>query len=98
MLSNYTGRLTIYPSIFNIHVISTVGAYNARNYDGNAVIISWVTADETGSSKVQYGTSEKKYEFTAEGKMTNYTFYKYNSGYIHHVLVDGLEVIIIFGK
>ena len=68
------------------------------NYDGNAVIISWVTADEPGSSKVQYGTSEKKYEFTAEGKMINYTFYEYNSGYIHHVLIDGLEVIIIFGK
>ncbi|XVE71518.1 hypothetical protein DITRI_Ditri10aG0157200 [Diplodiscus trichospermus] len=61
------------------------------NYDGNAVIISWVTADEPGSSKVQYGTSEKNYEFTAEGKVMNYSFYKYNSGYIHHVLVDGLE-------
>ena len=61
------------------------------NYDGNAVIISWITFDEPGSSKVQYGKSDKNYEFSAEGKMTNYTFYKYNSGYIHHVLVDGLE-------
>lgn len=64
------------------------------DYDGKAVIISWVTPDEPGSSKVQYGTSKGKYEFTAEGKITNYTFYKYNSGYIHHVLVDGLEVTI----
>ncbi|KAI9192554.1 hypothetical protein LWI28_024640 [Acer negundo] len=61
------------------------------DYDGKAVIISWVTTDEPGISKVQYGTSENKYEFTVEGTMRNYTFYKYKSGYIHHCLVDGLE-------
>uniref|UniRef100_A0A2N9FV34 Purple acid phosphatase n=1 Tax=Fagus sylvatica TaxID=28930 RepID=A0A2N9FV34_FAGSY len=61
------------------------------DYDGKAVIISWVTADEPGPSKVQYGTSEKRYEFSAEGRMTNYTFYKYKSGYIHHCLIDGLQ-------
>ena len=63
------------------------------DYDGRAVIISWVTADEPGTSKVQYGTSEKKYEFSAEGTITNYTFYEYKSGYIHHCHVDGLEVV-----
>ncbi|XP_059658176.1 bifunctional purple acid phosphatase 26-like isoform X3 [Cornus florida] len=61
------------------------------DYDGKAVIISWVTTDEPGSSKVQYGTSQKKYDFSADGTMTNYTFYKYKSGYIHHCLVDGLQ-------
>ncbi|XP_007011812.2 PREDICTED: bifunctional purple acid phosphatase 26 [Theobroma cacao] len=61
------------------------------DYDGKAVIISWVTADEPGPSKVQYGTSEKKYELSADGTVTNYTFYNYKSGYIHHCLVDGLE-------
>ncbi|KAK8543243.1 hypothetical protein V6N13_136228 [Hibiscus sabdariffa] len=61
------------------------------NYDGNAVIISWVTFGEPGFSEVQYGTSDKNYEFTAEGKMTNYTFYEYSSGYIHHVLLDDLK-------
>lgn len=61
------------------------------NYDGNAVIVSWLTTNEPGLSKVQYGTSEKKYDFSADGKMTNYTFYNYKSGYIHHCLVDGLE-------
>lgn len=61
------------------------------DYDGKAVIISWVTTDEPGPSRVQYGTSEKNYEFTAEGRITNYTMYQYKSGYIHHVLVDGLE-------
>ena len=66
------------------------------DYDGKAVIISWVTADEPGPSKVQYGTSEKKYDFSADGTVTNYTFYNYKSGYIHHCLLDGLEVNIFF--
>ncbi|CAN6564071.1 unnamed protein product [Malus baccata var. baccata] len=61
------------------------------DYDGKAVIISWVTPDEPGDSKVQYGTSEKKYEFSAKGVVTNYTYYQYKSGYIHHCLVGGLE-------
>ena len=64
------------------------------DYDGTAVIISWVTTDEPGNTKVQYGTSKEKYDFTAEGTVTNYTFYNYKSGYIHHCLVDGLEVNI----
>ncbi|XP_010250242.1 PREDICTED: bifunctional purple acid phosphatase 26-like [Nelumbo nucifera] len=61
------------------------------DYDGKAVIISWVTTDEPGPNKVQYGKSKKKYSFSAEGTITNYTFYKYKSGYIHHCLVDDLE-------
>ncbi|CAK9153193.1 unnamed protein product [Ilex paraguariensis] len=60
------------------------------DYDGKAVIISWVTADEPGSSQVRYGTSEKNYGFSADGTVTNYTFYNYKSGYIHQCLVDGL--------
>ncbi|KAK3211874.1 hypothetical protein Dsin_016580 [Dipteronia sinensis] len=61
------------------------------DYDGKAVIISWVTPDEPGSNKVQYGKSENKYDLSAEGTVTNYTFYNYKSGYIHHCLVDDLE-------
>lgn len=61
------------------------------DYDGKAVIISWVTTDEPGPSKVQYGTSQKGYDLTAEGSTTSYTFYKYKSGYIHHCLIDGLQ-------
>jgi len=61
------------------------------DYDGKAVIISWVTPDEPGSSKVQYGTSKGNYDLTAEGTMSSYSFYKYKSGYIHHAHVDGLE-------
>ncbi|PIA42298.1 hypothetical protein AQUCO_02000032v1 [Aquilegia coerulea] len=62
------------------------------DYDGKAVIISWVTPKESGPNKLQYGTSEKQYNFSAEGTTTNYTFYNYKSGYIHHCLVDGLEI------
>ncbi|XP_055960427.1 bifunctional purple acid phosphatase 26-like isoform X3 [Mercurialis annua] len=61
------------------------------DYDGKAVIISWVTADEPGSNSVEYGTLEKRYEFHARGSVKNYTFYNYTSGYIHHCLVDGLK-------
>ncbi|XP_073001698.1 phosphoenolpyruvate phosphatase [Typha latifolia] len=61
------------------------------DYDGKAVIISWVTTSEPGTSEVLYGTTEKKFDRTAKGKFTNYTFYDYKSGYIHHCLVDGLE-------
>lgn len=65
------------------------------DYDGRAVIISWITPDEPEPSKVVYGTSEKTYEFTAEGKASSYTFHKYKSGYIHHCLVGGLKVICL---
>ncbi|KAI9117558.1 hypothetical protein K1719_011724 [Acacia pycnantha] len=61
------------------------------DYDGKAVIISWVTPDEPGPSKVQYGKSDNKYQFSAEGTVTNYTFYQYKSGYINHCLIEGLE-------
>ncbi|EEF31625.1 Iron(III)-zinc(II) purple acid phosphatase precursor, putative [Ricinus communis] len=61
------------------------------DYNGKAVIISWVTPDEPGSSKVQYGVSENKYDFIAEGTARNYTFYQYKSGYIHQCLIDDLE-------
>lgn len=64
------------------------------DYDGKAVIISWVTESETGTSEVLYGTEEHKYEHIAQGTTTNYTFYNYKSGFIHHCLVDGLKVLI----
>ncbi|CAN8232475.1 unnamed protein product [Cochlearia groenlandica] len=61
------------------------------DYDGKAVIISWVTPDEPGSSKVRYGEVEGKHEFVAQGTHSNYTFYEYKSGFTHHCLVSGLE-------
>lgn len=61
------------------------------DYDGKAVLITWVTAEAPGSNTLHYGKSDSNYEFTAEGTVTNYTFYNYQSGFIHHSLVDGLE-------
>ncbi|TVU08288.1 hypothetical protein EJB05_41688, partial [Eragrostis curvula] len=61
------------------------------DYDGKAVIVSWVTVEEPGPSEVLYGKKENQYDQKAAGTTTNYTFYNYKSGYIHHCLVDGLE-------
>ncbi|XP_014508892.1 bifunctional purple acid phosphatase 26 isoform X1 [Vigna radiata var. radiata] len=61
------------------------------DYDGKAVIISWVTPDEPGPSHVQYGTSESKFQTSLEGTVRNYTFHEYKSGYIHHCVLEGLE-------
>ncbi|KAJ8434982.1 hypothetical protein Cgig2_027825 [Carnegiea gigantea] len=69
-------RVTMHPSKCTSHKV---------DYDGKAVIIS------CGIQKSAYGTTEGKYDFTARGSVTNYSFYEYNSGYIHHCLVDGLE-------
>lgn len=77
------------PVSFQVHI--TQG-----DYDGKAVIISWLTADEPGSNKVRYGLSDEKYDFFAEGTVLNYTFYKYKSGYIHQCLVDGLQVTMFY--
>jgi len=56
------------------------------------MIISWVTTSEPGSSTVVYGTSEDNLNYTANGKHSQYTFYNYTSGYIHHCTIKKLEV------
>lgn len=58
---------------------------------GSAVTISWVTQDERGLSKVLYGTSEDKLEFSAEGKVTHYQYFNYTSGFIHHCTIRKLK-------
>ncbi|KAK8913592.1 Phosphoenolpyruvate phosphatase [Platanthera zijinensis] len=60
------------------------------DYDGKAVIVSWVTMIEPGSTEVLYGKSNK-YDLSAHGTITNYTYYKYTSGYIHRCILSGLE-------
>ncbi|XP_057769148.1 bifunctional purple acid phosphatase 26-like [Salvia miltiorrhiza] len=80
-------------------VIAAPKGYNAPqqvhitqgDYDGKAVIISWITADGPGSNKVRYGLADGEYHLTVEGTLQNYTFSNYTSGYIHHCLVDGLQ-------
>ncbi|KAK8668564.1 hypothetical protein V6N13_106017 [Hibiscus sabdariffa] len=62
------------------------------DHDGKAVIVSWVTEDEPGSSAVRYwseNSSKKKKK--AEGKFDTYKFYNYTSGYIHHCTIRNLE-------
>ncbi|XP_029118054.2 purple acid phosphatase isoform X2 [Elaeis guineensis] len=59
--------------------------------DGAAIIVSWVTQDEPGSSTVLYGADKNKLEFYAEGKYTRYKFYNYTSGYIHHCTLGHLK-------
>ncbi|KAJ3679148.1 hypothetical protein LUZ60_017159 [Juncus effusus] len=80
-------------------VFSVPKGYNAPqqvhitqgDYDGKAVIISWVTPDEPGTSEVFYGTEKNENNLKAKGDYRNYTFFDYKSGFIHHCLVEGLQ-------
>ena len=65
------------------------------DYDGKAVIISWVTTAEPGNNEVLYGTEKNVYNLKAQGDVRNYTFFDYKSGYIHHCLVSDLEVSLL---
>ncbi|XP_051126994.1 bifunctional purple acid phosphatase 26-like isoform X2 [Andrographis paniculata] len=92
-----------WPSVdipFDSPIFAAPRGYNAPqqvhitqgDYDGKAVIISWITPDEPGSNTVKYGLSRKKYEFSAQGDtVRKYKFYNYTSGYIHRCLLDGLQ-------
>ncbi|XP_019169259.1 PREDICTED: purple acid phosphatase 2-like [Ipomoea nil] len=58
---------------------------------GKAVIVSWVTMDEPGSSAVSYWSENINYKLEATGKVSTYKFYNYTSGYIHHCTIRNLE-------
>ncbi|CAI9303224.1 unnamed protein product [Lactuca saligna] len=58
---------------------------------GKAVIVSWVTEDEPGSSTVLYWRHNSSNKQTANGKVSTYTYYNYTSGYIHHCTIHNLE-------
>lgn len=58
---------------------------------GKAVIVSWVTMDEPGSSTVVYWSEKSKQKYKASGKVTTYTYYNYTSGYIHHCNIKNLK-------
>ncbi|XP_078149038.1 purple acid phosphatase 2-like isoform X1 [Carex rostrata] len=62
------------------------------DYNGTAVIVSWVTPDAPGSNTVKYGKSKNNLHLSAEGDVRQYTFYNYTSGYIHHCLLTNLEI------
>ncbi|XP_020697635.1 purple acid phosphatase 2-like [Dendrobium catenatum] len=61
------------------------------DHDGSAIIVSWVTPDEPGSSLVLYGTCENHLTFSAEGRVHQYIYYNYTSGYIHHCTIRNLK-------
>ncbi|XP_028792375.1 purple acid phosphatase [Neltuma alba] len=58
---------------------------------GEAVIVSWVTEDEPGSSVVRYWSEKSKEKKVAKGKHTTYRYFNYTSGFIHHCTVRDLE-------
>ena len=56
------------------------------------MIISWVTVDEPGSSKVVFWSENSKEKRHAKGKVTTYKYYNYKSGFIHHTTIRNLKV------
>ncbi|KAG6541078.1 hypothetical protein Mapa_017516 [Marchantia paleacea] len=82
----------------NPHVKAPEG-YNAPqqvhihqgDYEGTAVIVSWVTQDEPGDGKVLYGQAQENYTTFVIGEAYSYSFYNYTSGFIHHAKISGLQ-------
>ena len=68
------------------------------DYDGRGVIISWVTPVIKHPDVVSYwaagaeGKHKHKHKHTVHSAITAYKYYNYNSGYIHHATIKGLEV------
>ncbi|GAA0184323.1 phosphatase [Lithospermum erythrorhizon] len=59
--------------------------------EGKAMIVSWVTIDEPGSSKVLYWIDGSDQKLSANGKVNKYKFYNYTSGFIHHCTIRRLK-------
>ncbi|KAJ7552022.1 hypothetical protein O6H91_06G038900 [Diphasiastrum complanatum] len=60
------------------------------DYEGRAIVVSWITPSPS-RSKVVYGITIGKYDHEATGSVTRYTFFNYTSGYIHHTTLNDLE-------
>lgn len=67
------------------------------NHGGNGVIISWVTPVKPGSNTVRYWYENGKPKSQAEATINTYRFFNYTSGYIHHCIIDDLEVRLFIG-
>ncbi|MCO5598010.1 hypothetical protein L7F22_052099 [Adiantum nelumboides] len=59
--------------------------------EGRAVIVSWITPSEPGSKLVSYGLEKGKYNYSAKAKVSQYTYYNYTSGFIHHCTISNLQ-------
>jgi hypothetical protein len=62
------------------------------NQDGTAMMVSWVTPNELGSSTVMYGGAPGKLDLRAHGTHTRYDYFNYTSGFIHHCTLKNLKV------
>lgn len=62
------------------------------DYEGNAVLVSWTTPDEPGSSTVLYWAENSKTKSHAKGIVLTYKYFNYTSGYIHHCTIKNLTV------
>ena len=66
------------------------------DYDGRGVIISWVTPVMKHPDVVSYWAAgaegKRKHKHKVHSLTTTYKYYNYNSGYIHHATIEGLEV------
>lgn len=54
------------------------------------LVFTWLTADLTAGSSVQYGFQPGQNNFQAQGNSSTYTYGNYTSGLIHRVTVSGL--------
>ncbi|KAI5068227.1 hypothetical protein GOP47_0016572 [Adiantum capillus-veneris] len=59
--------------------------------EGRAVIVSWITPSEPGSKMVWYGLGKGNYSHSAKAKVSQYTYYNYTSGFIHHCTIRNLQ-------
>ncbi|KAK1427284.1 hypothetical protein QVD17_15967 [Tagetes erecta] len=61
------------------------------DHEGRGVIVSWVTPNEPGSSKVIYWAENSNGKQHAVGTFVTYKYYNYSSPYIHHCTIKNLE-------
>ena len=62
------------------------------DYEGEGVIVSWITPDEPGSTTVLYWSENSQLKNIAEGFVLTYKYFNYTSGYLHHCTINDLEV------
>jgi hypothetical protein len=53
--------------------------------------VTWITDDKHAPSIVEYGTEKGRYDESATGEHTSYTYFRYSSGKIHHVKIGPLK-------
>lgn len=62
------------------------------DYDGRAMIISWVTPQERHPNVVTFWAAGSKHKHKSHSSISTYKYFSYSSGYIHHATIKHLEV------